>query len=172
MCGFYVSSPFWRRAVARHRSRAATVRRKRPVCDANRHRKPLSLHRKLLSHFAPYLQHHKADFLLFNFDTLSQKKQLKHVVLHLQKFPNVQASTAANQPLHTPIRPFTRASRPMSSLAGITEVVAEKNTERTTRLLLTNESVAMSHTPPRTSQLPSRCRQGWNGPGGGGGRTD
>lgn len=125
--------------VATHRSRAATVRRKRLVCDANTQRNPLSRHRKLLSHFAPYLQ----------------------------KLPNVQASTAANQPLHTPISPFTRASKPISSLGGVREVAGEKKTERTTRLLLTNEIAAISQTPPRIIQLPSRWRQGRNGPGAG-----
>lgn len=49
-------------AAARHRSRAAAVSRKRPVCDANTHRKPLSRHRKLLSHLAPYLQHKDVKF--------------------------------------------------------------------------------------------------------------
>ena len=81
-------------------------------------------------------------------------------VSYLQKLPNVHVSTAANQPPHTPIRPFTRAKRPISSLGGVTKVAVEKKMDSTTRLLLTNESAAMSHTPPRTNQLPSRWKAG------------
>lgn len=64
VCVFF--TPLWPSALwhtvaaAKHRSRAATVSRKRPVCDANTHRKPLSRHRKLLSHLAPYLQHEES----------------------------------------------------------------------------------------------------------------
>ena len=105
--------------------------------------------------------------LMFSDVTFIHRKQKFSLCFYLQKLPYVHASTAANQPLHTPIRPFTRASRPISSLGGVTEEAEEKKTDRTTRLLLTNESAAMSHTPPRINQLPSRWRHGRNGPGGG-----
>ena len=97
--------------------------------------------------------------------------KVSDLVSYLQKPPNVQASTAANHPLHTPMRPFTRASRPISSLGGVTGTAGEKKTDSTTRLLLTSESAAMSHTPTRTNQLPSRWRQGRNGPAGNHSRT-